>query len=371
VPDDETEDPRHADHLAETEAPDVTVEVDRIPVDGTYVRVSSIGDPHGERAFVLVTGIGMDATYYERLAPNLEEFGPVHALDLPGFAGVPGFRGPATIERFADAVERVIDAMGLHDPVLVGHSMGTQVVTEVAARRPELSSLVLISPVVDASARTVSESVVRFLKSAWHEPAAVRFHAITAYAMCGWNWFRRVLPRMIAFPIEQRAADVSARTLIVRGEHDALVPREWIRKLARVFPYAVLREVVDGAHSVMHAQADAVASLAVSHVRGELPDRGVSSLQRVRDVTTASDLDRLGWGDAWLIVKARFLELVGMAKHDDVVLEQGKSAHAEAMADAEEPRPEESAIPADQPTASEPIPSDARDAAPEEQRRAS
>jgi pimeloyl-ACP methyl ester carboxylesterase len=332
VPDDETV-PRHADQLSTVPRPDVTVEVDRIPVDETHVRVSSIGAP-GSRAFVLVAGLGVDATYYERLAPNLREFGPVHALDLPGFAGVPRFRGTVSIERYADAVERVIDALGLVDPVLVGHSMGTQVVTEVAARRPGLSSLVLISPVVDSNARTVSESMVRFVRSAMHEPAAVRWHAVTAYAMCGWHWFRRVLPRMIAFPIERRAAAVSARTLIVRGEHDALVPRDWIRALARLFPYAVLREVVDGAHSVMHAQADVVAALAVAHVRGELPDRGVASLQRVRDTTTASDLDRLGWADAWLIVKSRFLELVGMAKHDDEVLERGKTAHAEAMADA-------------------------------------
>ncbi|WNY33385.1 alpha/beta fold hydrolase [Curtobacterium flaccumfaciens] len=160
----------------------------------------------------------------------------MHALDLPGFAGVPRFRGTVSIERYADAVERVIDDLGLEDPVLIGHSMGTQVVTEVAARRPELSDLVLISPVVDSSARTVRQSAFRFLRSTLHEPAAVRWHGITAYALCGWHWFRKVLPRMIAFPIEERAAHVQARTLIVRGEHDAMVPRDWVRRLARVFP---------------------------------------------------------------------------------------------------------------------------------------
>ena|GEM_PF-639891 len=326
------ETPRHADQLEHAENADVVVKVDRIEVDGTNVRVSSIGDT-GVRPFVLVAGLGIASTYYERLAPNLNEFGPVHALDLPGFAGVPKFRGAVSIERYADAVERVLDELGLEDPVLVGHSMGTQIVTEVAARRPQISDLVLISPVMDSNARTISESAVRFVRSAVHEPAAVRWHAVTAYALCGWHWFRKVLPKMVAFRIEDRAPQVRARTLIVRGEHDALVPRDWIRRLARVFPYAVLREVVDGAHSVMHAQADAVAALAVAHVRGDLPDRGVSSLQRVRDDSTASDLARLSPGDAWLVLKARFLELFGMAKGDDEVLEAGKSAHAVAMAD--------------------------------------
>lgn len=333
--------PRHADALADAERADVVVKVDRVPVDGTNVRVSSIGDV-GDRPFLLVAGLGIASTYYERLAPNLKEFGPVRALDLPGFAGVKAFTGPVSIERYADAVERVIQELGIENPVLVGHSMGTQVVTEVAARHPEYTDLVLISPVVDSQARTISESAVRFLRSALHEPSAVRWHAITAYTLCGWHWFRKVLPKMVAFPIEQRAPHVQARVLIVRGEHDAMVPRDWVRRLARVFPYAVLREVVGGAHSVMHAQADAVARLAVAHVRGELPDRGVSSLQRVRDDSTATDLARLSPGDAWLVVRARFKELLGMAKGDDEVLEAGKSAHALAMADdADDPVPQQ------------------------------
>jgi pimeloyl-ACP methyl ester carboxylesterase len=327
--------PDPAGRLAEAADADVTVEVDRIAVDGTYVRVSSIGAP-GDRAFVLVAGLGIAATYYERLAPHLNENGPVHALDLPGFAGVPRFRGVVSIERYADAVEHVIDELRLVDPVLIGHSMGTQVVTEVAARRPDISDLVLISPVVDSRARSVRQSAFRFLRSALHEPAAVRWHAVTAYALCGWHWFSKVLPRMIAFPIEERAPHVQARTLVVRGEHDAMVPRDWVRRLARVFPYAVLREVVDGAHSVMHAQADAVAALAVSHVARELPDRGVSSLQRVRDDSTSSDLARLGPKDAWLLVKSRIVELVGMARRDDATLEAAKSAHAVAMADGDD-----------------------------------
>jgi pimeloyl-ACP methyl ester carboxylesterase len=329
-----TDQAKHAQQLAQTDQPDVTVEVDRVALDddATYVRVSSIGEP-GKRAYVLVAGLGVAATYYERLAPGLQENGPVHALDLPGFAGVPKFRGAVSIERYADAVERFIDEFDLDDPVLIGHSMGTQIVTEVAARRPSLSDIVLISPVVDASARSTSESAVRFLKASVHEPAAVRWHAITAYALCGWHWFRKVLPRMLAYPIDKRLADVQARVLVIRGEYDALVPRAWVRQLARVTPHAVLREIVDGAHSVMHAQADAVAALALAHVRGEIADRGVASLQRVVDTTTATDLDRLSLRDAWMIVWARVVELVGMAKNDDRALEQSKSAHALAMAD--------------------------------------
>ena len=192
--------------------------------------------------------------------------------------------------------------------------MGTQVVTEVAARHPEISDLVLISPVVDSTARTVRQSAFRFLRSTLHEPAAVRWHGITAYALCGWHWFRKVLPRMIAFPIEERAAHVQARTLIVRGEHDAMVPRDWVRRLARVFPYAVLREVVDGAHSVMHAQADAVARLAVAHVDHRTPrPRGVVAAARARRL----DVVRPGAAQPGRRLAARQVALHRAVRHGD------------------------------------------------------
>ncbi|WP_404498377.1 alpha/beta fold hydrolase [Arthrobacter sp. GAS37] len=46
--------------------------------------------------------------------------------------------------------------MGAGPVVVVGHSMGTQFATELAVRRPELvSHVVLIGPVVDSERRTV------------------------------------------------------------------------------------------------------------------------------------------------------------------------------------------------------------------------
>jgi pimeloyl-ACP methyl ester carboxylesterase len=64
------------------------VTVRRVAWKRTYARVSTVGRT-GDRAFVLVPGIGVSSNYFERLAGLLNEYGPVHALDLPGFGGVP------------------------------------------------------------------------------------------------------------------------------------------------------------------------------------------------------------------------------------------------------------------------------------------
>ncbi|MEO6529691.1 MAG: alpha/beta fold hydrolase, partial [Specibacter sp.] len=49
-----------------------------------------------------------------------------------------------------------VEVEGLGKPVLVGHSMGTQVVAEAAAQRPELfPEIVLVAPTVNRHERTV------------------------------------------------------------------------------------------------------------------------------------------------------------------------------------------------------------------------
>jgi pimeloyl-ACP methyl ester carboxylesterase len=269
--------------------PTITTTVREVPVAGGAVHVRTV-DADGPRAVVLVAGQGVAPGDLDRLAPVLSEIGPVHIVGLPGSGDVPRATGPVSVERWADAVEEVLDALGLVDPVLVGHSTGTQVVTEVAARRPALRHVVLVSPVVDATARSRRGALIRALRSAAREPGPVRWHVLTTHLRSGWRWFHEVLPPVLAFPIEHRADAVQARTLVVRGEHDALAPRDWVRRLGRAFPYAVLREIEGGSHTLVHTQADLVAALAVAHAGGTLQGRGVASLTRVAADTSVADL---------------------------------------------------------------------------------
>jgi pimeloyl-ACP methyl ester carboxylesterase len=88
--------------------------------------------------FVLVPGIGASSNYFERLAPNLNEYGPVHAPRPARLRWGPHPASKLSIAEYADLVGTVIDETGLNHPIVVGHSMGTQVVTDLAARRPEL-----------------------------------------------------------------------------------------------------------------------------------------------------------------------------------------------------------------------------------------
>jgi len=307
------------------------VSVLRVHRRDVYARVNTVGHT-GERTFVLVPGIGVAATYFERLAPALNEFGPVHALDLPGFGGVPHPPNARhmTIGDYAELVGAVIDDLGLDDPVVLGHSMGTQVVAELAARRPELTTIVLLGPVMNRHERRVPIAAWRFLQSSVREPVQVAVLASAAYLLCGPRWFSRVLPEMMHFRIEEVLPRIRASTLVIRGEFDRLVPREWAEEVAASIPHARAWEIPDASHSVMHAHAEEVARLCVEHARAPQPDRDEAELRRFPDDEVDRSQEDAPIEDPLGAIRGRVTELAGILVDDDSLIAEGKTQHAEA-----------------------------------------
>ena len=305
------------------------VTVTRVEDGDMYVRVNTVGTG-GTRPFVLVPGIGVSSTYFEKLAPHLNEFGPVHALDLPGFGGVPHPDDTLSIRQYADLVGRVIDELELDDPIVVGHSMGSQVVSDLVSRRPNISTLVLIGPVVIPSERRVLKQDVRFLQSSWHEPLTVKVLAISAYLFCGFKWFSRVLPKMMSYPIEDALPNIEARTLVIRGEYDAVAPREWLKRIGQLLPESHLWEIPGAAHSVMYAHAEEVAKLCLAHARDDLSFENENTLHIVKTDTEKQDVAPT-IPEIAQAVHGRLVETTGILTDDDELIAEGKSEAAEAV----------------------------------------
>ncbi len=309
------------------------VEVRRVPWRTTYARVSTVGR-EGTRAFVLVPGIGVSSNYFERLAAQLNDFGPVHALDLPGFGGVPHPKsGRMTIPEYADLVGRVIDELELDDPVVIGHSMGTQVVADLAARYPDgfagsdrLSCIILLGPVLAPDDRSLGIAARRFLQAARREPPRVALLAVQAYVLCGVRWFSRVLPEMMHYPIEDTLPKVRSNTLVISGQLDTLCPPGWIDEVVALLPSCRVSIIPNAAHSIMHAHADEVARLAIEHVRrpgtDPLPDVPPVSANKSETKDAPRGLDEL---------TGQVTELVGIVTDDDATIAEGKTAQAEAI----------------------------------------
>jgi pyruvate dehydrogenase E2 component (dihydrolipoamide acetyltransferase) len=96
---------------------------------------------------VLVHGFSGDLNNWLFNIDALSARGPVIAIDLPGHGGSSKDVGDGGLQALADAVGGALEALGVNEAHLVGHSLGAAVVARLAADRPGLArSLTLISP---------------------------------------------------------------------------------------------------------------------------------------------------------------------------------------------------------------------------------
>lgn len=307
--------------------PDVVVEhVDHAGATTRVTRVDS-GLEQKDRAFVLVAGIGVAATYFEFLAPTLAQRGDVFALDLPGFAGTPKPDSDPTPAFFADHVEAVLERYGLRTPVLIGHSMGTQVVTEVLRRRSDIAHAVLVGPVVDDTEAAAWRQGVRFAQAATHETFHLAVTALAAYLLCGLPYFLRVLPNMLRYRMIDRLPAVSARILLIRGEFDRVSPRRFHSRLVAAARDAWRWEIEGSAHSVLNAHALGVAELTRRHVEGSLPRRG----RMPSEVADVPPPRRIDLGVMLSAIRARIAEWVCALRGDERGVARSKQRHAELL----------------------------------------
>lgn len=261
---------------------------------GNAVTVITESGRAGGPTFVLVHGIGMGHRYWSDLADSLAREGRVLALDLPGFGEAPEPKHPYTMSESGEYLAELIAAEGLDAPVvLVGHSMGTQIVAETAAQRPELvSSVVLIAPTVNPRERSGVVQGIRLLGDPSLTRPKVVALAVRSYLQAGPRWYFKKLGQMLDHRIELVLPDVAAPTLVVRGEHDRLAPRPWAEQVALMLPHGRYVEVPDRGHETMVTAGDRVADLIVRHTRGEAVGREVD---RVSEPEPSSPIERAWW----------------------------------------------------------------------------
>ncbi|WP_250444914.1 alpha/beta fold hydrolase, partial [Actinotalea sp. C106] len=220
---------------------------------------------------VLVHGIGVSHRYFGPLARVLAaESVRVLAPDLPGFGRSPRPSRLFAVEDHARLLAVVLEELDVptRGPVvLLGHSMGCQVTTELALRRPDLvDRLVLVGPVADPSARSATRQAWRLLRDAPHEPCSANSIMLSDWLRTGPRWYAGTLPTLLDYPLEDRLPEVDAPVTLVRGEHDPVCPAPYLTGLAEQVrrasgaPVPVV-EVPGEGHIAMHRHPALVAAL--------------------------------------------------------------------------------------------------------------
>ncbi len=198
---------------------------------------------------VLLHGLTGSLDYWAPFAERLARSSRVIAIDVPGHGGSDAME-EFTIEGVVGVLQDVCDQLGVDSPTLVGHSYGAPLAICWAASRP-VAAVVLASPVGmrpvhtgrarlvlpahRALARTVrlwesaaaGRRLPRRLVFGWFvgmnrldglEPAAAR--RLLRSAARAAPVVKAALPALESLDLHAAIARVTARSLVVWGEHD-------------------------------------------------------------------------------------------------------------------------------------------------------
>jgi pimeloyl-ACP methyl ester carboxylesterase len=224
---------------------------------------------------VLLHGYGVSGTYMLPLARSLAPSFSVFVPDLPGFGRSEQPHTPLGIADLASALADLLDAAGLQCPAFVANSMGCQVVTELAVRRPaRVGPIVLIGPTVDPQRRSARRQLLDGLRDAAREPGSLLARTACDDVRFGVTALLATARSALADRIEERLPLIKQPALVVRGERDGFVGQTWAQTAAALLPRGQLVVVPRQPHTVHYTRPDLVARMVEALVAEEVEQVG-------------------------------------------------------------------------------------------------
>lgn len=200
---------------------------------------------------VCVHGLSVSSRYMVPIARRLAPFRRVYAPDLPGFGKSAHPPKILDIPELTDALICRMDAFGIGTAVMIGNSMGCQIIADLALRYPErLTCAVLLGPTMDRCGRSMHTQAWRLFRTALHEPLSSLLTQSYDYWVCGLRRTIGTLHYALADRIEKKLPHMRVPTLIVRGTHDIVAPQRWVEELAALLPNGRLAIIPDAPHAV-------------------------------------------------------------------------------------------------------------------------
>jgi pimeloyl-ACP methyl ester carboxylesterase len=124
---------------------------------------ATMGDAAKAKNLVLVHGYRGDHHGLEAFAGGLTDFN-IYSPDLPGFGTSAALNVEHSLNSYADWFKAFLQEIKLENPLVVGHSFGTLVVSATEAKLGLFEKIVLVNPVAGGRIVGVSKLLMEFVK---------------------------------------------------------------------------------------------------------------------------------------------------------------------------------------------------------------
>ena len=214
-----------------------------------YARVAHPTPAPSLRTVILVHGAFISSRYMVPLAARLAPYYNVYALDLPGYGRSDRPARVPPVAGFSAILARWMDVVGLARAAFVANSFGCQIVADLAVRSPvRVARAILVGPTVDPTHHTLGQQGMRLLLDGTREPGRYLPLLLGDCLRIGPRAGAHLVRVVLADHIEDNLPRMAVPTLVVRGEHDPLVPQRWGEEATRLLPVARLAVIPGVAH---------------------------------------------------------------------------------------------------------------------------
>lgn len=224
---------------------------------------------------VIVPGLGLTSRFYEHSYETFARSGlRLVVPDLPGTGETPGSRTGINAGDAYEFLTAFAHGLQLPPSLYVGHSLGTQSVLLMAMQAPALvAGIGLVGP----TGGSEKWKLLRQIRGLTLEGMRVHPSVIAAVA----RDYLRVSPaRYLGTwvrhrePVaDSRLAEISCPALLIVGERDAVIEREYIALLRNSIRELTEVDLADGSHALPRSQHEEFDAAVVLFAQG-LRDRG-------------------------------------------------------------------------------------------------
>jgi len=259
--------------------------------------VAYIDEGKGNRVLFFIHGLATYALSWKKNIEYLKDHYRCIAIDLPGNGASSHGDYPYGVSFFADVVYEIIQKLNLKNVSIVGHSMGSQVAMTTVIRYPACcNKLLLCAPAgfetFTSFEKTIYHSTIHFFDFFSSEENSLRNVIRTSFyhfptqanemidELVGFmknyplSEYRKMIECCIKSMLNEAVYDkiplIKQPTLVLFGEHDALIPNKLIHhystkhlaeETVKRFPDASLKVIPQCGHFLQWEKADEVNGL--------------------------------------------------------------------------------------------------------------